>query len=189
MSSVEMHPPFKHYRGKIGDLVYRKRKGKTIVALCPDADRPLKKREIAHRQNFSEAAAWATQALKNPELLEVYEELAGVRDIPIRAVAVADFLGRPSVETPDLSGYTGQIGNQILFQATDNIGVTGARVTISDEAGIPYESGIAVEVDEDAGLWMYTAMSAVPADSTALVKVQVNDRPGNIAEATAEKEL
>ena len=50
MSKVEMHAPFKHYRGRIGDLVYRKRKGKTIVALAPDADRELKPGEVAHRQ-------------------------------------------------------------------------------------------------------------------------------------------
>ena len=189
MSSVEMHPPFKHYRGKIGDLVYRKRKGKTIVALSPDADRPLKKGEIALRKNFTDASAWATLALKNPEMLQVYEELAEERDIPTRAVAVSDFLVRPTVETPDLSNYNGQIGSQILFQATDNVGVTGARVTISDEAGNRYESGIPVEIDADAGLWMYTALSAVPADTTVLVTVQVNDRPGNIAEVTEEIEL
>lgn len=68
MSSVEMHPPFKHYRGKIGNLVYRKRKGKTIVALCPDADRALKKGEVALRQNFTDASEWATLALKNDEM-------------------------------------------------------------------------------------------------------------------------
>lgn len=189
MSSVEMHAPFKHYRGKIGDLVYRKRKGKTIVALCRDADKPLKKGEAAHRLTFAEAAEWATQALKNDEMRRLYEELPEERDIPTRAVAVSDFLVRPSVETPDLSGYNGQIGDRIYFQATDNVGVSGARVTISDQVGDPYESGIPVEIDADAGLWMYTALGNVPAETTVVVKVQVNDRPGHIAEVTEEKEL
>lgn len=62
-------------------------------------------------------------------------------------------------------------------------------MTIRGEAGNTFESGIPVEIDEDAGLWMYTALSAVPADTTTLVSVQVNDRPGNIAEVTEEKEL
>jgi hypothetical protein len=67
--------------------------------------------------------------------------------------------------------------------------VTGARVTISDTTGTQYESGIPVEIDPKAGLWMSTTLSAVPAGTEALIKVQANDRPGNIAEVTEEKAL
>jgi hypothetical protein len=189
MSRVEMHAPFKHYRGTIGDLVYRKVKGKTIVALKRDADLPIKQGEAAHRQDFTKAAEWATLAMNNDEMRQTYEEVGEKRDIPARAAAVSDYLVRPSIEPLDLSSYAGQIGNQIYFVATDNVGVTGARVTITDAAGTRYESGIPVEIDPKAGLWMYTAMSAVPAGTDALIQVQVNDRPGNIAEVTEEKAL
>ena len=189
MSRVEMHPPFKHYRGTIGDLVYRKVKGKTIVAVKPDADRPVSQAEVAHRKNFSEAAAWATDAMENQEMRQTYEELGYERDIPARAVAVSDFLVRPSIEPLDLSSYVGQTGNHIYFAATDNVGVTGARVTISDTEGNPFESGIANEIDQKAGLWMYRTLSAVPAGTDVQILVQVNDRPGNITELTEEKSL
>jgi hypothetical protein len=189
MPTVEMHAPFTHYRGTIGKLVYRKVKGKTVVAIKPDADRPVSPAEAAQRKTFTEATAWATSALKNEEFRQTYEEQGRERDIPTRAAAVSDFLVPPTIEAPDLSGYAGQTGNKIYFAASDNVGVIGNRVTITDELGSPFESGIAVEIDPDAGLWMYTAMTAVPAGTTARVNIMVHDRPGNIAEVTEDIDL
>jgi hypothetical protein len=181
-----MHAPFTHFRGTIGKLVYRKVKGKTVVALKPDADRPLSQAETAHRKTFTDAAEWATAALKNDEFRQTYEELARERDIPTRAAAVSDYLVPPTIEAPDLSGYAGQKGNQILFAATDNAGIIGTWVTITDSLGNPFESGIATQIDPDAGLWMYTAQGTVPAGTDVRITVKVNDRPGNIAEVTEE---
>jgi hypothetical protein len=189
MSEVEMHAPFTHYRGTIGKLVYRKRKGKTIVALKPDADRPLTEGEVAHRQDFSRAAAWATTALKNDEMRQVYEQLGKKRDIPARAVAVSDHLVSPEIQPLDLSSYDGQAGNPIYFVATDNVGITGAQVTITNGNGTQFESGIPVEIAPEAGLWMYTAMTTLPEGTDAVIKVSVHDRPGNIAEVSEEKAL
>jgi hypothetical protein len=67
MSRVEMHAPFTTFSGAIGKLVYRKFRGKTIVAMKPDADRPLSQAEAAHRKNFAQAAAWAKAALQAQE--------------------------------------------------------------------------------------------------------------------------
>ena len=53
MSKVEMHAPFTTFSGTIGKLVYRKYRGRTIVAMKPDADRPLSQAEVAHRQDFA----------------------------------------------------------------------------------------------------------------------------------------
>jgi hypothetical protein len=117
--------------------------------------------------------------MKSDEIRPIYEEIGQERDIPARAVAVSDYLVRPPIQPLDRSSYAGQIGNRIYFVATDNVGLAGARVTISDIEGNPFESGIANEVDSEAGLWMYTTMTAVPAGTDALIKVQVSDRPGN----------
>jgi hypothetical protein len=58
MSRVEMHAPFTAFSGTIGKLVYREIRGKTIVAVKPNANRPLSEAEVAHRQDFAQAAAW-----------------------------------------------------------------------------------------------------------------------------------
>ena len=151
MSRVEMHAPFTTFSGTIGKLVYRKVKGKTIVTVKPDANRPLSEAEVAHRQDFAQAAAWAKAALQDKELRPFYEALGKQRDIPARAAAISDFLKRPALEALDLSEYTGQAGDRIYFMANDNVGVTDATITISDGDQTVLESGQAVEVDGGTG--------------------------------------
>ena len=153
----------------------------------PDADRPLSQAEVAHRQDFAQAATWAKAALQDEELRPFYEALGKKRDIPARAAAVSDFLKRPTLEALDLSEYTGQAGDPIYFMASDNAGLVDATVTIGDGNGTVFESGAAVEVDADTGYWMYTAQSALPEVSLAAVNVRVSDRPGNMVEVSEEK--
>lgn len=68
MSKIEMHAPFTTYSGTVGKLVYRKVRGRTIVAMKPDPDRPLSEKETAHRQVFTQAATWAKAAMQDEEL-------------------------------------------------------------------------------------------------------------------------
>jgi hypothetical protein len=187
MSTVEMHAPFTHYSGTIGKLVYRKYRGRTIVSVKPDADRPLSQAETAHRQDFAQAAAWAKAAMQDEELRPFYEAFGKQRDIPARAAAVSDFLKRPTLEALDLAGYAGRAGDRIYFMASDNAGLVEATVTIGDGNGTVYESGAAVEVDAGTGYWMYTAQSSLGEVSLAAIKVKVSDRPGNTVEASEEK--
>jgi hypothetical protein len=187
MSKIELHAPFTTFSGTVGKLVYRKVRGRTIVALKPDDNRPLSEAEINHRQHFTKAATWATAAMKNDEMRQLYTAIGEQRQIPARAAAVSDYLKRPTIELLDLSDYAGQIGNQIYFMATDNVGLIQALVKIVDAAGNLYESGSAVEIDAASGHWMYTAQRAIPAGRNILVHVMVADRPGNTAEATEEK--
>jgi len=189
MSKVELHAPFTTFSGTIGKLIYRKVRGKTIVAVKPDADRPLSEAEAAHRQDFAQAATWAKAALQDEELRPFYEALGKQREIPARAAAISDFLKRPTLEALDLSEYTGQPGGKIYFMAGDNGGLVSATVIISDADGNSIESGVAVEVDAGTGYWMYDAQNAVPAGTTVLIKASVSDRPGNIVEVTQEKAL
>jgi hypothetical protein len=189
MSTVELHAPFTTFSGTIGKLVYRKVRGRTIVALKPDADRPLSQAEIAHRQDFAQAAAWAKAALQDEELRPFYEAFGKQREIPARAAAISDFLKRPTLEALDLAEYAGQAGNPIYFMASDNAGLVDATVTITDGNETVFESGAAVEVDAGTGYWMYTAVNDIPAGATVVVKASASDRPGNIVEASEEKAL
>lgn len=56
--------------------------GRTIVAVKSDADRPLREAEVAYRQDFALAAAWAKAALQDEELRPFYEALGKQRNIP-----------------------------------------------------------------------------------------------------------
>jgi hypothetical protein len=187
MSKTELQAPFTSFSGTIGKLVFRKVKGKTIVAVKPDPDRPLSEAEAEHRQDFAQAASWAKEALQDDELRPFYQALGKERDIPPRAAAVSDYLVRPTLEGLDLAEYAGQAGDRIFFMASDNGGLVEATVTIRDGNGTVFESGSAVEVDADTGYWMYEAQSAIPAGSTVAINVKVSDRPGNTVEASEEK--
>jgi len=189
MSTVELHAPFTTFSGTIGKLVYRKVRGKTVVAVKPDPDRPLSQAEAAHRQDFAQAAAWAKAALQDEVLCLFYEALGKQREIPARAAAVSDYLKRPTLDGLDLSEYAGQAGDHIYFMASDNVGLVDAKVAIGDGNGTVFESGAAVEVDAETGYWMYDAQNAIPAGTTVLVKASVSDRPGNTVEAAEEKIL
>jgi hypothetical protein len=189
MSTVEMHAPFTHYSGTIGKLVYRKYRGRTIVAMKPDENRPLSQAEAAHRQDFAQAAAWAKAALQDEGLRPFYEALGKQREIPARAAAISDYLKRPTLEALDLAEYAGQAGDKIYFMASDNGGLVEATVAMGNGNGTIFKSGAAVEVDADTGYWMYEAQSAIPAGTTVTINVKVSDRPGNIVEATEEKTL
>ena len=68
MPKIEMHAPFTTFSGTVGQLVYRKVRGRTIVAMKPDPDRPLSEKETAHRQVFTQAATWAKAAMQDEEL-------------------------------------------------------------------------------------------------------------------------
>lgn len=184
-----MHAPFTSFSGTIGKLVYKKYKGKTVVTLKPDSDRPLSQAETDHRQFFTQAAAWTNVALQDEELGPFYEALGKQRAIKARAAAMSDALKRPTLEGLDLSNYAGKAGDQIYFMATDNVGLTYAMVTIGDGNTFVFESGQAAEVDAGTGYWMYTARKDIPDGTTATIKVKVSDRPGNIVELTEEKSL
>jgi hypothetical protein len=45
MPKIEMHAPFTIFSGTVGQLVYQKVRGRTIVAMKPDPDRPLSEKK------------------------------------------------------------------------------------------------------------------------------------------------
>ena len=189
MSKTELQAPFTTFSGTIGKLVFRKVKGKTIVAVKPDPDRPLSEAEAEHRQDFAQAAGWAKTALQDEDLRPFYEALGKQREIPARAAAVSDYLKRPTLDGLDLGEYAGRAGDPIYFMASDNVGLVDATVTIGDGNGTVFESGAAVEVDAGTGYWMYTAQNSLGAGGTVTVNVKVSDRPGNSVEMSEEKTL
>ena len=63
-------------RGKVGNLVFRKRGNKTTVYILSDRKAPLTEKQKKAQQRFSKAAAMAKDALKNESELEHFSELA-----------------------------------------------------------------------------------------------------------------
>src|SRR5829696_7019879 len=131
MTEVDLNATVDGYRGAIGNLVFKKYKGRIIVCRKPRFTKPPSPLQLAERAHFKEAVAYARSVRADPAARAFYEPIARERDTSVYWLAIRDFRCSPSIEPLDLSNYSGQVGNQIYFVATDNVGVTAARVTIS----------------------------------------------------------
>ena len=175
-------------RGMVGDeLVFRRRKGETIVAARPDLD-PNRKptpAQLAQQERFRQGAIYAQKMMAAPEDKAAYTAEAEGTTGTAFSVAVRDFLSLPEVADVDLSAYTGAAGSTIMVTATDDTAVMGLHVRIEQMDGTLVEEGEAVQVGHSAA-WVYTTTAANP---TAACKVTVTavDRPGHQAVKTETK--
>jgi hypothetical protein len=63
-------------RGKVGNLIFRRRGNKTTVYILSDRKTALSEKEKQNRQHFSEAVAQARQAISNETDRQRFEILA-----------------------------------------------------------------------------------------------------------------
>jgi len=184
MSDVELNETINGYRGSIGKLVFRKYKGRTIVARKVKSSKPPTENQLAQREQFAEAAAFVRTINANPSLLAFYEPITAQRDLTVRAVAMGDYLKKPTIKPLDLDKYQGRIGDPIKIRATDDIGLAELNVNIVAQDGTPIESGQAVEDGQRSGKWTYTATKVVALGSDVFIEVTGVDHAGNEVKIT-----
>lgn len=178
MTKVHLQPGLRGLSGSMGDWVYSMRKGKTVLGMKAICTAEPSEAQVAHRARFKQAASFAKSAMAAPALRAVYEPIAQARDISIFALAVADFLNVPEFQSTELSNYKGQIGDTILFQATDDIGLAYVNVQISAQDGTPIESGPAIEQGTGSGRWIYTATAPVALGTDIFIEAIGADHAG-----------
>ena len=184
MTEVNLNATVDGYRGSIGKLVFKKYKGRTIVSTKPVITKEPSPEQLAQRQLFKEAVAFAKFAMADPALREFYEPIALQREISVYALAIGDFLKEPSIKPLDLSLYKGQIGDPILIRTIDDIGVAEVEVTLNATDGTEIEKGKAVETGTRTGHWVYTATAPVALGSDIFIKVVGVDHAGHRAQIT-----
>jgi hypothetical protein len=184
MTEVNLNETVDGYRGSIGRLVFKKYKGRTIVGRKPVSTKPPTEGQLAQREEFKEADAFAKSVQANPALLAFYEPIALQRDITIRAVAMGDYLKKPTIKPLDLGNYKGRIGDSIKIRVTDDIGLADLEVSIVAQDGTPIESGKAVEEGARSGKWIYTATKQVALSTDVFIEVKGVDHAGKEAKIT-----
>src|SRR5688572_12794308 len=117
MSDVELNPTVDGYRGSIGRLVFKKYKGRTIVGKKPVRTKEPGMEELARRERFKEAVAYAKSVLADPVAYEFYKPIAFQRDLSVYCCALGDFLKLPTIKPLNLDKYRGQIGDTIAIRA------------------------------------------------------------------------
>jgi hypothetical protein len=171
--------------GKIGDLlIFRQKNGKTIVAKIAEySDNPSEEQKKS-RKRFQKATIYAKGAIDDPQIREQYDEVAKKKKgLTAYNIAVADFFNAPDIEEIDLSGYAGDVGDEIKIIASDDFKVISVHVEIINADGETVEKGYAAH--STGNLWIYVATQNNRIIEGNKFVVSATDMPGNI---TVEEE-
>jgi hypothetical protein len=186
----KLNRAFREASGELDGLVYRNVRGNVVVSRKPDTSNVVSSEsQIAHRERFKQAAAYGKSVMADAETRALYEAAAKSKNIPVFALTIADFFNAPTIDSLDLSDYTGQVHEPINIMACDDFGVANVSVSIADQTGNVIEAGNAVETAAGSGHWVYTAAATVATGVTVTVTAIATDRPGGTAVKTANKTI
>jgi hypothetical protein len=90
-------------------------------------------------------------------------------------------LQAPDIDSINLSGYTGRVGEKITIVATADFKVTSVTVNISNSDGILVEAGAAV-LSSNGLYWVYTTTAVNASLAGDKITVEATDLPGNVTE-------
>jgi hypothetical protein len=188
MARAKLNPTIEELRGAIGEIVFKRVRGKIIATKKPVFSKEQKPsaKQLANRQRFREAAAYAKVAQKDPVLRPIYEPVARQRQVAVYTVALRDHRNAPKIKHIYLWGYQGQPGEQIAIQAKDDFGLAELQVRLTTPDGTVVEGGQALEDKPHSGFWLYTTTVAAVAGSTLRVEVEGADYAGNRVRAVEE---
>jgi hypothetical protein len=184
MTEANLNPTVDGYRGSIGRLVFKRYKGKTIVAKKPVRTKEPGPEELARRERFKEAVGYAKWVLATPSIREFYKPIALQREISVYSLALGDYLKVPTIKPLDLTQYKGRAGDVIAIKAVDDIGLADLEVTITAQDGTPIEHGFAVEMGARSGKWTYVAKAQVALGSDIFIELTGIDHAGNKTQRT-----
>ena len=182
MTEVNLNETIDGYRGAIGNLVFKKYKGRIIVCRKPKFTQPPSPKQIEDRAHFAEAVAYARAVKADPVARAFYEPIAKERDTCVYWLAIKDFLCAPSLLPLDLSEYEGKVGDKITIRAVDLNGLAHVDERIFAQDGTPIEQGTAVENGVRSGIWIYTATVLVALGTVVFIEVKGVDHAGNEAQ-------
>ncbi|WP_332733818.1 hypothetical protein [Flavihumibacter sp.] len=168
-----------NYGGKLDDqFVIRKIGSKSILASLPkgyEVKERFKPQFEQTKRNFKLAVIYAKKAIQNPELKEQYEAVRRGNQSAFN-VAFQDKYYAPELSALRTESYTGQAGQQMLVEATDNFRVTKVVFTLFASDGTVLEEGDAV-MDDNGFDWIYTTKVANPSPAGTIVRVTAEDIP------------
>jgi len=176
MAKVALNTALSALRGRVDAWVYRNTDRGLVVAKRPQSTAAPSPAQLAVREQFAAAAAYAKAVLTDPVLGPRYTAVAATAGMKPYPFALTDYLTPPTVHAVDAAGYHGAIGDVLKVHASDRFEVTGVTVTIRDGADAVLEQGAAVLTE---GLWHRTATTAIAAGTAVKIQAIATDRPGH----------
>jgi hypothetical protein len=165
--------------GRVGKLVYYRRKGKPCVRRTPNRTAEFTDAEKKNQSKFGRASHFASAVLTDPTQKTRYERAAAGTDGSAQNLAVSDFMHDPVITEVDLSGFTGQAGEVIKIRAEEDVlGAAAVRVSIANRAKTILEQGNAL-VEKTGFWWSYSAQKTSAPDQAIWITVTASDQAGN----------
>lgn len=167
-----------------GQLVFKVREGKMILAAPPTVNRNRKPTvpQAAVHMDFKRAVRYAKSAMLDPALKADYAAKVGTWQTPYN-VAFRDAFRAPEVHSVISQGYHGQVGDILVISASDDFKVAAVKVSVFNADGSLIETGDAFEETKSLN-WVYTVTQANATLAGSLIRVSAIDLPGN--ESTVE---
>lgn len=168
------------FSGKFGEmLVFRQKDGKTLATQAPgERTQPPSAKQQEVLDKFQRAVIYGKTVMADPMMKQAYKDKAGPGESAYN-VAIADFFKAPNIDNVDLSGYTGQAGQQIKITVTDNFEVIAVSVSIENEDGTLQEEGDANQQNNKLE-WIYTTSTTNSSLSGDKITITARDNPANV---------
>ena len=180
MSKTTSNDLLKTYSGIFGNKVILKNRNGKIIMTIPvprKSSKPTEK-QSAYRRKFKLASRYATNILKDPEMLEAYRAKVRKGMTPYN-VALKDFLKPPYINRIDASGYHGNPGDKISVAAGDDFKLTEVSVQVIGPDSIVIEQGVCI-LTLPTGNYEYTATTRVADLAGITIIAKARDLPGHI---------
>lgn len=165
--------------GKVGDMVFRQRNGKTFVSKASNkTQKERTAKQQANNSNFQRAVIYAKKALADPVAKQMYKAKVG-KGKSAYNLALADFLHAPKILKVDLSGYSGKAGEVIRIEVIDDFAVKAVKLGIHRQDGTLEEEGDALQTEDNLD-WTYIARITIISLVEIKIVVTATDYSGNL---------
>lgn len=180
MPKVRFKGPIGGLSGSMDGMVFADNGDRTIAYIKKPRTSEKSEAELKRDYRMAEARAYAkTVKTENPELWELYRQVAKPRKISPQAIAIADFMNVPQFSPLDLINYQGRVGDPIKIHCKDDIGLVSVEISIDRQDGTDVEKGMAAELDASEGFWVYKATQPVPLGTDIFIEVVGLDHAGH----------
>ena len=177
MAKVDLNALTGHLHGIVGDLVFKRVRGRLQAAMRPKPrTSPPTENQRAHHVVFKRAISHARHAMADPELQPIYQRVAAAQNRSAFTTAVGDYFNPPEVQLVDVSRFAGKSGDKVTIMATDDVEVKAVGMVVRRSDGTVIEEGPASRVFEE---WVYILTTAIAAGTSLIFEVTATDWAGN----------
>jgi hypothetical protein len=180
MATIQSNALARSFSGRIGHVVFRQVRGKTVVASKP---RELKKQSAQQRENrvrFKHAAAWAKGQMLDENKKAYYWRMAKKLKLPnAYTAAVCDYMREGEIKEIDTRRYKGNAGDVISMKITKKgFAVKNVDVSLRDAAGNVIEKDFAIRKDKD--IFIYKTTKTISGHTHTHLRVIITDPMWNV---------